>query len=225
MKSSEKFLILHTDEYFSRAWCMYEIAVFLKYNKVENIIFVRVPTMELLRTIKTTWNGLFFIFFCTGITLLSVGAPLGTTAAGSMIDFVSLQGELLLIALIPLTIFQMVCVLYDSTGSFNLIRSELEQWSLMRCKTGLPHHHKIVCGLIEAEYGSVASFDALVRTDLCRHLLSGLRSSILRQVRDTFALMLLMVLFYYIIPVASQPGCDKELENSYKCWDNGDYDA
>ena len=31
-------------------------------------------------------------------------------------------------------------------------------------KTGLVHHHAIVCGLVEAEYGSVAAFDEVVRT-------------------------------------------------------------
>ncbi|CAE7404104.1 unnamed protein product [Symbiodinium natans] len=135
LKASEKLVILWSERYFQRLWCMYEVAAFLRTNPKPNAVQIVPVTLPLLLLIHYAW-------WCLHSMALHVmwHSVLGTEGSRAMFAGVVLTAAFVisfpLQSRAGIHLHQNLSMLKEQLGQFNIHRTECSC-----CSLGHKHPH------------------------------------------------------------------------------------
>ncbi|KAF4693324.1 hypothetical protein FOZ60_011304 [Perkinsus olseni] len=144
LRVSNKLLILWSPDYLERLWCVYELAVFLRFHKKEDVILVNLNHLELCMSLMIVQS-----FSIVTLLLIEPWKP----------DLVYIVCGMAMIASVLVDRGALSC-----SEEWRKFRSEVKRFSVRRAKCSSSEDYDTLKQLITDMYGSEESFATVVRS-------------------------------------------------------------
>ncbi len=163
---SKQMIVVWNDTYFERLWCVFELACFTSTHGVRSELLHLIPSTGAVATVCQSLACFFFVTMVHHVyDIKDLNNPIGT---GENLAVMSGFGAFWIAYLI---IFQALDSHVAAIGKFH---SQLNTFSVKKCKVYDESDRPIVEGCIKVLFGSIENFDAMIRQKLAPMMKSEL---------------------------------------------------
>ncbi|KAF4696489.1 hypothetical protein FOZ60_000179 [Perkinsus olseni] len=151
LRRSKQLLILWTPDYFSRLWCVFELASYLRTHDEKTARFRSVPHFRFY----------IFVTLCEFAILGAVGV-LGEVLPSAASVWFTFTGELLLEVLASIALC--FVILYFFVPAKSILAAQLSSLTVASAECSWTGDKRMLSSIIEGWYGSDQEFERSVRT-------------------------------------------------------------